>query len=189
VHVRSALRLALAAGSLLSSACTVDTGVVEVAWAFVDRDGEQIFPGGLFDPAESDACNLPGRFGETRVTYDLDVALEICDPACDAGCDDPACQVMSPLTFDCRTSRGSDPDVPSSDDPYRFTFRANVAIDGREEACRPAPTCVAVPGPRERTVRPGLVTDLQVYQVVVDFDLGASVTGRGALDLGACGCG
>jgi hypothetical protein len=182
------VRLALAAGSLGPASCTVDTGVVEVAWKFVDRNGEQIFPGGLFDPAEDDACNLPGRIGDARSSYDLSVELEICDPGCDAGCGDPSCHVVPPLEYDCATSRGSDPDVPSSSDPYRFTLRALVAVHGGE-VCRPTPTCVAVTGPRERTVRPGLVTDLQVYQVVVDFDLGASVTGRGALDLEACGCG
>jgi hypothetical protein len=182
------VRLALAASSLASAACSVDTGVVEVAWAFVDRDGEQIFPGGLFDPAENDACDLPARIGDARRTYDLDVQLEICDPACEAGCGDASCLVLPPLAFDCQTSRGSDPDVPSSDDPYRFTFRALVAIDGGE-VCRPDPTCVAVPGPRERVVRPGLVTDLQVYQIVVDFDLDGATDGRGALDLEACGCG
>jgi hypothetical protein len=183
------LRLALAAGSFAPTACTVDTGVVEVAWAFVDRDGEQIFPGGLFDPAEEDACNLPGRRGDARVTFDLNVEIGICDPDCAAGCGDPSCQVVSPLAFDCATSRGSDPDVPSSDDPYRFTFAALVAIDGGA-VCRPDPTCVAVPGPRERTVRPGLVTDLQVYQIVVDYDVDGPVTGVGSLDLSqeACGC-
>jgi hypothetical protein len=180
--------LALAAGLLAPAGCSVDTGVVELAWAFVDRDGQQIFPGGLFDPAQDDACDLPGRRGGARVSYDLDIELEICDPRCGSGCDDPACHVVPPLSFDCATSRGSDPDVPSAEMPYRFTFRAVVSLDG-EDACRdPDPTCVAVPGPRERTVRPGLVTDLQVYQVVLDFDLDGPPDTEGALDLEACGC-
>ena len=166
-------------------------GVLEFSWEFVDRDGDKIYPGGLFEPAASDSCDLPARIGDQSVTYDLGVQLEICDTACDQGCGDPDCLVVPPLRFGCKTFRGSDPDIPSSQDPYQFTLRAVIDVDQTGNTClEPTPTCIGVAGPRERRIEGGLVTDLQVYQIAVDYDLDApSDRESGSLDLEACGCG
>lgn len=156
---------------------------------FVDRDGDPIFPAGQFVARNRDSCDLPGRIGTENVEYDLEVELEICDSTCAAGCTGDGCNVVPPLRFSCNTARGSDPDVPSSDVPYRFTVHTVVTLDDRDIVCRdPDPTCIAVPGPRERKIQAGLVTDLQVYQIVVDVDQDAPRSGEGSLDLEACGC-
>jgi hypothetical protein len=180
------------AASLAASswACgPVDTGVVELSWVFVDRDGDPIFPAGQFVQGNRDSCGLPGRIGTERVAYDLQVELEICDATCPEGCGGEGCPVVDPLRFSCKTARGSDPDIPSSDDPYRFTVRTVIRVPDRNIECRaPEPTCIAVPGPRERKVLPGLVTDLHVHQIVLDMDQAAPSSGDGSLDLEACGC-
>jgi hypothetical protein len=167
-------------------ACADDTGAVELAWVFVDRDGDAIYPGGVFTADdEQESCDLPGIVGEQGVPYDLRVELEICDPACAAGCDAEECLVVPRHVFPCTTGRGNDPDVPASADPYRFTVRAVLDAPTFASECRdPAPSCLAVPAPRERVVTAGLVTDLQVYQIVVDMDR----QGDASLELEACGC-
>ena len=181
----SHLRLVVLLLATLPACGEVDAGVVELAWEFVDRNGDKIYPGGLFDPGKTDACDLPGRIDGQPVTYDLGLLVEICDTTCAQGCGDPDCLVQPPLRFSCKEHRGSDPSVPSSDEPYRFTVRPVVEIDQGDRVCLEAlPTCIAVPGPRERIVEPGLVTDLQVFQVAVDIERG---TGD-PLDLEACGC-
>lgn len=179
---RPSTLLALAA---LAGACGDDTGAVELAWVFVDRDGDAIYPGGVFtSDDERDSCDLPGAVGAQGVTYDLRVELEICDPACEAGCDADECLVVPRHEFPCITARGNDPDVPASEEPYRFTVRAllDAAVFGGE--CRDPAPCLAVPAPRERVVTAGRVTDLQVYQIVVDVDR----QGDASLDLEECGC-
>ncbi len=181
--------MAIAAASLLVAApgCSVDTGVVEWAWAFADQDGDPIFPSGVFDLGRTSSCSLPGRGASGPVRYDLGVELSICDPECVAGCEEPECQIVAPLGFSCERSRGSNPSVPSSDSPYQIAITPVVTLaDGSE--CRNLEACIAAPGPRERIVRPGLVTDLQVFQMVVGMDQGGPVSGSGALDLQGCGC-
>lgn len=161
-----------------------DAGVVELAWTFVDRNGDPIYPGGVFSiDAQRDSCDLPGTTAMGPVPYDLHVVVEICDMSCAAGCDDPDCLVIDPLVFPCDTSRGSEREVPASDDPYRFTVRATVNSNLSPHCTAPKPTCIAVPGPRERSVVAGLVTDLQVYQISVDVK-----DDRAPLDLEDCGC-
>ena len=181
--------LAIAAASLLVAApgCSVDTGVVEWAWAFVDRDGDPIFPSGVFDLGRTSSCALPGRTDSDQVRYDLGAELVICDPECAGGCEDPDCQVVAPLGFDCDRSRGSNPSVPSSDAPYQFTISPVITLPGGSE-CRDLDACIAAPGPRERVVHPGLVTDLQVFQLVLGMDQGGPASGSGSLDLQGCGC-
>jgi hypothetical protein len=193
---RSAWVLASTTLLVLGSAmvgCSDGTGVVELSWAIVDREGDAIYPGDqLSIDRRQDSCDLPGRIGDgVDVSYDLRVELEICDPLCEPGCDDPDCLVDGRRRFACDTARGSDPNVPAADHPYRFAVRAVVvrSDDGRECADLPA-GCIDVPGPRERIVEAGLVTDLQVYQIRVGVDLGANESDPSArLDLEACGCG
>lgn len=180
--LRTALTLTLALGA---SACIErDAGVVELAWVFVDRNGDPIYPGGVFSVDDRrDSCDLPGVTPDGPLRYDLEVQVEICDLSCAAGCDDPECLVMDPLRFPCDTSRGSEREVPASEQPYRFTLRAALRSNVAPNCVGPEPTCVAVPGPRERKVTAGLVTDLQVYQISVDV-----TDDTAALDLEACGC-
>jgi hypothetical protein len=187
---RRAALLGLWALAAPAGGCADDTGVVELAWVFVDRDGDAIYPGGVFTSGdERDSCDLPGLVGEAEapelVGFDLRVELEICDPGCAAGCDAEECLVVPRHVFPCTTARGNEPDVPASTEPYRFSVRAVLDAPGLASECRdPAPSCLAVPAPRERVVTAGLVTDLQVFQIVVDVDR----QGDAALDLEACGC-
>jgi len=167
----------------LASACSLqDTGVVELNWVVKDRDGDAIFPAGQF-MASGDTCNLTATSGGARVSYDLRVQLEICDTTCAGGCADEDCHVIPTETYPCTVARASERDVPASSDPYLFTVRAIVAGPG-EDCVAPEPTCIATPGPRERRVQRGLVTDLQVFEIVIDADVDAS----DPLDLEACGC-
>jgi len=183
VRLRDAMACALLCAPL---ACAErNAGVVELAWVFVDRDGQPIYPAGVFTlNPQRDSCDLPATTdsGNTSIFYDLQVQLEICDLTCAEGCDDPTCLVMDPLQFPCNTSRGSEREVPASDEPYRFTLRTAVRSNANQ-CLDPEPTCIAVPGPRDRTVTPGLVTDLQVYQISVDIP-----DQRASLDLEECGC-
>ncbi|MCA9705762.1 MAG: hypothetical protein KDK70_07935 [Myxococcales bacterium] len=179
---RRASLLLVAVGLLVG--CGDATGAVELAWVFVDRGGDPIFPGGVFSvDDEHDSCELPGVVADQGVPYDLRVELEICDPACEAGCDAEECLVLPRRRFGCNTARGNEPEVPASDEPYRFTLRAVVGASSIDVDC-PEPTCIAVPAPRERVVEAGRVTDLQVYQLAVDVDRNAGER----LDLEACGC-
>lgn len=185
--MRSLRSLAAASVLVVTSACSVDTGVVEWAWAFVDRDGDAIFPRGVFDLGRTSSCALPGRFGTNEVRYDLGAELVICDPQCAGGCEDPDCQVVAPLGFDCERYRGSNPSVPASGDPYQFTISPVITLPSGDE-CRDLEACITAPGPRERAVPEGLVTDLQVFQLVVGMDQNGPTSSTGSLDLEACGC-
>ncbi len=174
----------------LIGGCADPTGSVELAWVFVDRDGDPIYPGGVFSlEDERDTCDLAGQIGQQSTRYDLRVQLEICDPDCAAGCDADECLVAEPRRFGCNTARGNEPQVPASDTPYRFTVRPVISIAGFDTECRDAlPTCLAVPAPRERTVQGGLVVDLQVYEILVDIDRTATEAQERDLDLEDCGC-
>lgn len=185
--MRGALAIAVASVLVAAPGCSVDTGVVEWAWSFVDQDGDPIFPSGVFDLGRTSSCALPGRSAAGQVRYDLGAELVICDPECAAGCGDPDCQVVAPLGFTCDRSRGSNPSVPSSATPYQFTLSPVVTLPGGKQ-CRDLDACIAASGPRERVVQPGLVTDLQVFQLVVGMDQGGPSLGDGALDLQGCGC-
>ncbi len=171
----------------LGSGCSVDSGVVEWAWTFVDQDGGAIYPSGVFDLGRTSSCALPGRTADGQVRYDLTAELTICDPTCPGGCEEPDCQVVAPLGSDCDRYRGSNPSVPSSDQPYQFTITPVVTLPGGDE-CRDLEACIAAPGPRQRVVKPGLVTDLQVFQLVVGMDQDGTPTAGGSLDLEGCGC-
>ena len=182
--MRARSRVLTVCALLALPACGDGTGVVELSWIFTDRDGESLFPGGaLTVGARRDSCDFVGRTSAGTQPVDLRMQLEICDPLCAGGCDDPACLVVDPLRFPCTVSRGSNPNIPATDDPYRFTVRA--VIESAEIECTdPEPTCIAVPGPRDRSVEDGLVTDLAVYQLVVNVQQGIDEE----IDLEACGC-
>lgn len=184
--MRPLLPASLAVTAALLGGCGEATGSVELAWVFVDRDGDPIFPGGVFSvDDERDTCDLPGTAAGQALTYDLRVELEICDTTCAAGCDAEECLVLPRRPFACNTARGNEPDVPASEDAYRFTLRAVLSAPALDVECRDAaPTCLAVPAPRERVLEAGRVLDLQVQQIAVDVNR----TGDEALDLEDCGC-
>lgn len=168
------------------TACGAETGAVELAWVFVDRDGDPIYPGGVFSiDDERDSCGLSGVVAEQGIPYDLRIELSICDPSCAAGCEADECQVAERQRFACNAARGNNPEVPASAQSYRFTVQPVLSAPTLGVECRDAaPTCLAVPAARERRVEAGLVTDLQVYQIAVDVDHQSGEP----LDLEACGC-
>lgn len=175
---RSALAaLALAAGA---AACSPTEGYVEAAWTIVDRKGEPIYPNGVL----SDTCSFRGPTSPGGDDRDLAlrVELRLCEPGCEGGCEDPACLVTDPLRFQCLSARGS-ATVPASESPYIFQVEVIAEVGGDPAcACALTPECAQIPGPRQRMVRPGLVTDLQVYQLILDV----ADPSRAAIDLSEC---
>lgn len=176
---------------LSGSGCSDNTGVVELSWVFVDRNGGVIYPGDQLslDRRES-SCDLPGQLGNgTSLPYDLRVELEICT-AEDGAAGANECHENLTRRFPCDTARGTDPEVDAADHPYRFTVRAVMTRSDNDVECTELPAdCIDVPGPRERRVQPGLVTDLQVYQIKINVDVGAGESSpRARLDLEECGC-
>lgn len=166
------------------AACDREHGQIELNWSIVDRAGTQVAPFGVLD----DTCNFSGTLpGDAEPsTYDLQLRLRLCDPDCPAGCDDPACQVET-RRYDCSAARGFST-VDASSAPYEV--RVDLVATPRDGACACAltPPCALVPGPRRRTVEAGLVTDLQVYLLVLGLDniRDSREDGRPRLDLDAC---
>jgi hypothetical protein len=160
-----ARRLGFAAAALVGAACVRDQAIVELAWSFVDRDGASIFPSGEL----SDLCDLRGELGGQERSYALHLELRLCDPECPGGCALEACWITEPLRFGCASTRGSSL-IPVKDGPTIFDVQVVAAVDGAPEcACAIASPCAERPGPRARVVEPGLVTDLQVYLLVLDL--------------------
>ncbi len=147
---------------LLGGACTADTGVLELNWAFVDAQLDPIYPSGY----ERDTCDFTGRTGSEERLYDLRVRLRISDPACEGGPGDPECRLLDPIVFPCNRARGTEMEVPASDTDLRFDVDVVVVPRGGGTFV-PKDECVTHPGPRLRPVPEGLVTDLAVYQLVV----------------------
>ena len=180
-----ALGLALAAVSGLALACVHDRGEIELNWTIVDLAGDQVFPFGFL----GDTCDFSGKLAEADAAargYALQVRLRLCDPACAAGCDDPTCQV-DVLRFDCSAARGF-ATVPASEEPYDIRVDLVATPDDGACGCSLTPPCALVPGPRRRAVEAGLVTDLQVYLLVLGLEAIADsyADGRARLDLDAC---
>lgn len=157
---RAALGLACL---LLPAACDGSSGEVELNWTVVDAAGSAVFPAGDFD----DLCEFIGRTapdGERR-PYSLRAQLRLCEPDCPGSCAaEPDCQAQT-LRYRCNAARGFST-VPARDEPYSFEV-AMVADFGGGCVCELQPACALAPGPRARTVEPGLVTDLQVYLFVL----------------------
>lgn len=171
--------------SLAAAACERTRGEVEVNWTIVDRAGGQVFPSGRL----GDTCEFTGVLpdgGDAR-RYALEVQLRLCEPGCAGGCDDPACQ-LDRLQYDCSAARGFSVVEARPDDPYDFHVDLVAVPEDGGCGCTLTPPCALVPGPRSRTVEPGLVTDLQVYLLVLGLDniAAAGEAGRTRLDLAAC---
>ncbi|MGB1014935.1 MAG: hypothetical protein ACPG4T_12435 [Nannocystaceae bacterium] len=189
---KARLRVGLSAGlaMLALPGCNHTEGQVELHWAFLDRDSAPVVPGNSL--TLPDTCSLLGTLdpdiGETR--YALEVVLHTCLSSCTDGClTDPACQVIAPQRFSCETTRAT-VDLPASEDPYLFATEVVARQEDSETcACAISSTCVATPGSRLRKVLAGLVTDLQVQQMVLttldfagDFDSDRNLH----LDLATC---
>jgi hypothetical protein len=177
-----AIVLALLAGT----ACDRDHGEIELNWTIVDRAGTQIAPFG----ALGDTCNFSGKLAEADAkasTYDLELRLRLCDPDCAAGCDDPSCAIED-LRYDCRAARGFSSVPARTDSPYDIVVDLVAKPRGGACGCALTPPCALVPGPRRRTVEAGLVTDLQVYLLVLGIDniRDSLEGGHPRLDLDAC---
>ena len=180
-RVPTALVATLVTG--FGAGCGSEVGFVDLAWTFVDRGGSPIYPGGQFSRTRpDDSCGLPGTFDGENVPYDLVVELV----ACPTAPVDAACETTS---FSCRRHRAR-VEVAASPVPYRFSARTRIEprVAGASP-CQPTggTTCIAAPGPRERTIDEGLVTDLQVVRF--DVDARAQATrAEDKLDLEECGC-
>lgn len=169
----------------LAAACERAHGEVELNWTVVNVGGRDVFPAGPFD----DLCQFIGRTAEggERRPYSLNVRLSLCEPGCADDCAaDPAC-VVEALDFPCNAARGFDT-VPAREAPY--TLAVDLVADlGGACACALGPACALVPGPRMRAIEPGLVTDLQVYLLVLtglDLGIDTAEMGRTVMDLDAC---
>ncbi len=178
--------LALAALPLMGSAgCDRENGEIELNWSIVDRAGNQLAPFG----ALGDTCNFTGILAADAEpsTYDLQLRLRLCESDCAGGCDDPECLIRD-LRYDCSAARGFSVVPARTDSPYELVV--DLVANPRSDACTCAltPPCALAPGPRRRTVEAGLVTDLQVYLLVLGLDnINASLEGgRPRLDLDAC---
>lgn len=178
--LRTLTPLLAAAGAVLAG-CADDLGGIELSWAFVDSDLDNIFPRG----DEQDVCRLDGILDEQSRQYNLNVRLTVLGPCVDG---EPIedCAELTDETFPCDRFRGYLPEVPTSDEAYLMKVDAIVDPLGGAPFLA-SPDCIAVPGPRARTVRPGHVTDLAVYQLVVDAERFSS-TGNteDQLDINAC---
>jgi hypothetical protein len=175
-------------GMALLLACEHTQGEVEMNWTIVDRAGAQVFPSGEL----SDLCAFTGLLadGDTEPTpYSLSVRLRLCDPGCPAGCDDPTCLATdAPIDYACSAARGFSTVPARSDPPYDIHVELLATAKDASCGCIVAPPCALVPGPRTRAVEAGLVTDLQVYLMVLGLDdIDAATTGgRTRLDLVEC---
>jgi hypothetical protein len=168
-------------------ACIQDEGIVELNWAFVDRNQEPVYPGETLT-----SCSFSGRLaaGEDAREYGLHVELRVCDATCEAGCASSTCLVHE-QRFSCQTARGTARVPAVAGNQYTFTTRVVAISDGEGEDsacyCTIRDECALVPGSRTREVRPGLVTDLQVYQLVLPtLDVQNNKDTPIALDLAEC---
>jgi len=183
--VRAAAAAAVLASLTAGQACVHDEGEVEINWTIVDRSGSQVFPSGLLGDTCEFTGTLPGA--QTPAAYDLQLQVRLCEPGCPGGCDDPACQ-LDRLRYDCSAARGFSVVTARPDDPYDFHVDLIATPDADGCSCTLGPPCALAPGPRSRTVEPGLVTDLQVYLFVLGLDdiLASAEADRTRLDLASC---
>lgn len=168
-------------------ACDRENGQVELNWTVVDRAGTQIAPFGVL----GDTCDFAGKLAaaDTELTnYDLAVRLRLCDSECAGGCNDPTCEVVEDLRYGCGAARGFSTVPARTDSPYDIEVDLVATPHNGACGCALTPPCALVPGPRRRTVEPGLVTDLQVYLLVLGLDniRESREDGRPRLDLDAC---
>lgn len=170
------------------AACEQGVGEIEINWTIVDRANSQVFPSG----ALHNICDFTGLLADDDsepTPYSLSVRLRLCDPGCPAGCDDPSCLATeAPIDYKCSAARGFSSVPARTDPPYDIHVELRATPEDAGCACTLTPPCALVPGPRTRTVEPGLVTDLTVYLLVLGLDDidAATTNGRTRLDLAQC---
>ena len=153
----------------LGLGCGEQPGLVEIAWQVDDQSLQRIFPQGEL----GNTCGLPS----TTFNYDLQVRLRVIHntETCAADPSLEECEVITPQVFDCNRFRGtatevpvSDPDGEGGEPDLGYLMFADVLIKPTNtlEPFVVDPACVQGPGPRIRTVKPGRVTDLDLYQFV-----------------------
>jgi len=183
--MRTALATLAILAMLASVTCVHDEGEVEINWTIVDRGGAQVFPSGQLGDTCEFMGTLPGT--DTAAAYGLQIQVRLCEPGCPGGCDDPACQ-LDLLRYDCSAARGFSVVKARPAAPYDFQVDLIATPDADGCSCTLSPPCALAPGPRSRTVEPGLVTDLQVYLFVLGLDdiVASAEAGRTRLDLASC---
>lgn len=170
----------------LALGCEHTAGEVELNWSVVDAAGRSMFPSGDF----GDLCAFTGRttVDGPRRPYSLRAQLRLCEPDCPQDCaEEASCQVET-LRYRCNAARGFST-VPAREEPYTFEV-AMIADFGGGCVCELGPSCALTPGPRTRSIEPGLVTDLQVYLfVMTGIDIVAQIPPedrRTVMDLDGC---
>ncbi len=151
-----------------SSGCVRDEGVVEINWKFVDRELTDIYPG-----ERMNSCAFTGQLDESGAQeFGLHVELSICDPRCEGDCASGEC-VIQTQRFPCKMARATTSVPMIEEREYTFATHILAAPSGADIedpatcTCTLLEECALTPGPRDRILRPGLVTDLQVYQFVL----------------------
>ncbi|MCA9692696.1 MAG: hypothetical protein KC636_24060 [Myxococcales bacterium] len=191
-RLRARLRPRAGRAALLGlalAACNHDEGLVELNWAFVDRNMNPVYPGATGFSIR-DSCGFTGPLvdGGASQRYALHAELRVCNTGCD--CDDPSCLAIAPQRFPCDRARATV--IVPTVETQRFTFETViVAVSDDVEGCECAvqSPCGETPGPRDRAVNPGLVTDLQVQQfVLATLNLEGSVDADAITTFPLAGC-
>lgn len=159
------------------SGCARQEGAVELDWSIVDGDFEDLFPGQRY----SSSCEfkniarfqLPanGVQGNAIAPIDVDLKLQLrlrvfdCpEDATVQSCEQSP--IVDEKTFDCDHMRGTIGKLPSVDRSYLFVVDT-IITPSQGPSFVPLQRCVATPGSRRRRIRAGQITNLAVYQVVV----------------------
>lgn len=162
-----------------SAGCARQEGAVELDWSIVDGNFEELFPGQTY----SSSCGLKklaklrlpsasqGQEGqEVEVDLKLQVRLRVFD--CPDNQSGEQCQQAPPIgdrVFDCDHMRGTIGNLNSANHSYLFVVDTLLtpSLDNATPFV-PKQSCVATPGVRRRRIRAGQITNLAVYQVVID---------------------
>lgn len=171
--------LLVGAGLLAMSGCARQEGAVELDWSIVDGDFEDLFPGQRFSSSckFTDLASLQLDEGQNnpdaepapaiRIDFSLQVRLRVFD--CPESETLEMCEQKTPVRtkiFDCQHMRGTIGGLNASDTPYLFVVDTLMTPSVGANLF-PRGTCVATPGARRRLIRAGQITNLAVYQIVV----------------------
>ena len=159
------------AGSL--AACAQAEGSVEIRWVLVDANLERIFPGDAANTscALEDWLRARGPAGpHTRVAARVRLlGYECADTATTGDGQTFPCPAAEPIIderFDCALSGAVVTRIPALDDAIVWVMQVEVD-DGTGAALVASDRCISIPGPRQRKIVPGSITDLELYQLVV----------------------
>lgn len=162
-----------------SVACGVDEGTVEIHWSFVDANLQRISPGAGGN--EQGTCALqdwlrPRGSGEAIFDELDDVVLRVrllgyeCADTANPGTGATSpCPAEAPVVderFECDESGAVVTQIPAQTDAMVWITQIEVD-DGTGAAFVARADCISVPGPRQRKILPGRITDLELYEFVV----------------------